>query len=1268
MASSESEVTVGSTLISGGRQVSQGLGHVSQVNEGSEVREVREGSQVSALPSPGDPGRKTRQVPSDGTAVVLDDSNLKPFEAQLKDRFNAYLEKRRVITSDLTGPNRLLQFASAHKFFGFHRELNKWVYREYLGEAKDARLIGEFNEWNRDASPLTSHTHSVYGAYWGIELDDKEGRPVLWHKCKVKVSVLGADDEWRDRVSPWITVAWEASDTNAYDGVIWHPSGNESYVFQHDRPRIAASVTHLTHQSERESEMSGVRSEVSEMGEEGVCSPASLRVYEAHIGTSADGGDETNPIGTFLHFKKRVLPRVKRLGYNTVLLVGLQEHGSYSTFGWHVSFPFALSSRFGTPSEFKEMVDAAHGLGLRVIISLIHSHHSPEQPNSLDLLDGTYAMLLRTPTSDCDGTNRQWDARLFDLESTHTLRYLLSNLHFWIDEYKLDGVRLEGITSLSYVHRGVTKQKFDESDYSHYFSFEVEESGIVYLMLANEVIQTYGGLTPVPQLTETGEVSGKVIEVDAVTGEPMATVEIRSDAVRLISIANDKSSIPTLCRPLALGGIGFDYRMTATMPDKILEMLLVPDEEIDLSAMVTSLIYNRRPMEKLLSCVECSDTSLFGRRPLKIAMFAWESLHTHSVGGVAPHVTELAAGMARLGHEVHVFVRSRGSLAVQAVHYNVHYHECPFNLDRNFVKEMENMCSSFTHFLYESEMVMKRKFDITHAHDWLACQAGINSKNSGHVFIQTIHSTEFGRCGNQAFGGSSADITALERTASHLADRVICVSGVLADEVSSRFGVHRDKIKVIYNGIHCDQFDALNVDAGAVKAGMGIGMMDPLFLFVGRMVMQKSPDVLLQAIPHVLKMRGDAKFVFVGDGHMLNEMKTTADRLGVAHAVRFLGAKGGAEVRSLFLASDAVVVPSRNEPFGIVVLEAWAARKPVLATTSGGPRDFVTPGVDGYLVDPNPGSVAWGCCEVLNNFSHAEWMGERGRVKAAFNFSWDSIATETRGVYYEQLNRHDAPYCQGDLGDGSLASRLIGAPMFTSMKVFDENDTVTRGLALHKMIRLLVMGLGGEAYLNFMGNEFAHPGCLDLPRPSNQMSHANAGRRWDLSDNKNLKFKNFELFEAVALQWESELRWMSPQAPQFVVKVDNEDKVVAFERGPCLFIFNFHPTKSFEGYQVGWQQRNKSLVAFDTDEGRFGGYDRLTTGHDTPFPALSGCDGRSHSVKVYLPCRTAMVLISKSAAKTIRSFCNDLPDWLNTTSPDLYIDSLPTEALSHAHE
>lgn len=133
---------------------------------------------------------------------------------------------------------------------------------------------------------------------------------------------------------------------------------------------------------------------------------------------------------------------------------------------------------------------------------------------------------------------------------------------------------------------------------------------------------------------------------------------------------------------------------------------------------------------------------------------------------------------------------------------------------------------------------------------------------------------------------------------------------------------------------------------------------------------------------------------------MRGGLERRAQHLGIAHATRFLGHQNQWSLRDLFKSCDCVCVPSRNEPFGIVILEAWSARKPVVATESGGPSEIVWPDVTGYKVHANPNSIAWGIGTLFTNFEHARWMGTKGREAVDQIFSWDVIAGHTLGVYY----------------------------------------------------------------------------------------------------------------------------------------------------------------------------------------------------------------------------------------------------------------------------
>jgi glycosyltransferase involved in cell wall biosynthesis len=381
---------------------------------------------------------------------------------------------------------------------------------------------------------------------------------------------------------------------------------------------------------------------------------------------------------------------------------------------------------------------------------------------------------------------------------------------------------------------------------------------------------------------------------------------------------------------------------------------------------------------------------------MRIAHLAWETLHTIPVGGVAVHVTELAAALERRGHEVHVFARLGAWQPTYERIDGVHYHRCPISLNSNFVAEMTDMCNAFVYYLGSTEAYQGGHFDVVHGHDWMCAKGVVQAKNDrGRRAVLTMHSTEYGRNGNRRCNGCSDWIHGIEAEGCFVADRVISVSSCLADEVKWLYNVPDYKHRVVHNGINCSRFDGF-IDPGTVRARFGIGPLDPMVLFVGRLSTQKGPDILLDAVPDILRRRGDAKVVFVGDGDMRGALERRSHELRVAHA--------NGTLTNLFKSADLVCVPSRNEPFGLVILEAWAAGKPVVATNRGGCRDFINHAEDGLLVYDNPGSITWGINELFNDFGRARYMGERGRVKAAFGFSWDNIAAQTENVYREILS------------------------------------------------------------------------------------------------------------------------------------------------------------------------------------------------------------------------------------------------------------------------
>lgn len=249
-------------------------------------------------------------------------------------------------------------------------------------------------------------------------------------------------------------------------------------------------------------------------------------------------------------------------------------------------------------------------------------------------------------------------------------------------------------------------------------------------------------------------------------------------------------------------------------------------------------------------------------------------------------------------------------------------------------------------------------------------------------------------------GGGADVIKGIEWNGSFLSDRMITCSNTMKSEAQWLHNIPDWKMKVVHNGVSFHKFDGW-LDPASVKERYGIGPLDATALFVGRMTYQKGPDLFVDAIPDILKDYPHAKFVFVGDGNMKPQVEEKAHRMGLGHAVRFTGHISENEKIDLMKACDCVVVPSRNEPFGIVTLEAWSAGKPVVATHGTGSGEIVWHDVTGLRVYQSGNSIAWSVKELFGDHERARWMGRNGRQAVETYFNWDSIAGMTSNVYNE---------------------------------------------------------------------------------------------------------------------------------------------------------------------------------------------------------------------------------------------------------------------------
>ncbi|XP_033952864.1 1,4-alpha-glucan-branching enzyme [Pseudochaenichthys georgianus] len=668
--------------------------------------------------------------------LVQMDPYLKPFEKDFKRRYEQ-LQKQLSKLEETEGGYD--QFTQSYKTFGVQRQPdNSLHFREWAPAAEALFLTGDFNAWEKFAHP---YTKQEFGK-WELILPPKhDNSPAVDHNSKLKVVVHTEEGERLYRISPWAKYVTRDEKSVIYDWVHWDPPN--PYTQIHPRPK----------------------------------KPKGLRIYEAHVGIASP----ERKVATYTNFTTNVLPHIRDAGYNCIQLMAIMEHAYYASFGYQITSFFAASSRYGTPEELKQMIDVAHSMGIVVLLDVVHSHASQNTEDGLNHFDGSDSCFFHSPPR---GEHKLWDSRLFNYSSWEVLRFLLSNLRWWMDEYGFDGFRFDGVTSMLYHHHGMGAGF--SGDYSEYFGLQVDEDSLVYLMLANHILHT---LYP-----------------DCIT------------------VAEDVSGMPALCRGVEEGGLGFDYRLAMAIPDKWIQILKeCKDEDWDIGNIVHTLT-NRRYGEKCIAYAESHDQAL--------------------------------------------------------------------------------------------------------------------------------------------------------------------------------------------------------------------------------------------------------------------------------------------------------------------------------------------------------------------------------------------------------------------VGDKTLAFWLMDKEMYTNMSSLTPmTPVIDRGIQLHKMIRLLTHGLGGEGYLNFIGNEFGHPEWLDFPREGNDQSYHYARRQFNLLDMGNLRYHQLFVFDRDMNLTEDKYGWLAAP-PAFVSAKHEEDKVIVFERGRVLFIFNFNASKSFQDYRVAVETPGTYKIKLDSDEHLYGGHGRLN--HNTEFfTEAHGFNGRQNSIKVYIPCRTAIVLANE---------------------------------------
>ncbi|MEB3285464.1 MAG: glycosyltransferase family 4 protein [Candidatus Sericytochromatia bacterium] len=390
---------------------------------------------------------------------------------------------------------------------------------------------------------------------------------------------------------------------------------------------------------------------------------------------------------------------------------------------------------------------------------------------------------------------------------------------------------------------------------------------------------------------------------------------------------------------------------------------------------------------------------------MRILMLSWE-YPPRIVGGIARHVEEISEALAAQGHEIHVVTADHPGTAERETVNGVHLHRV-----KNFPFDPPDFLSwvlQLQHGMvaYALEAHRNRPFDVVHAHDWLTAHAGITLKKGlGIPLIATIHATEAGRNRGHLASEFSQFVNQMEWRLCFEAWRVIVCSQYMLAETKQAFGVPEDKINIIPNGVKYEKFNPTLSATERVQFRRHFAAdHQKLVFFVGRMTPEKGAQVLLEAVPKVLAGFGDARFVVVGKGGFLADLKRRAHELGVAPYVNFTGFVSDQDLLKLYQVIDVAVFPSLYEPFGIVALEGMAAKVPVVVADTGGLGSIVEhtkSGITTFSGDAD--SLSWGILEVLKNVDYANWLAANGRKRVEEVFNWPAIARTTAAVYTRVL-------------------------------------------------------------------------------------------------------------------------------------------------------------------------------------------------------------------------------------------------------------------------
>lgn len=456
--------------------------------------------------------------------IVKNDPWLKPFGEAIEARHNQFLNKENELTQN--GQISLSDFANGHLYFGLQKTTNGWVLREWAPHATEIFLIGTFNNWQRME---LYRLKPIGGGVWEVKIPMERIR----HQDLYKL-LISWDNGCGERIPAWCRRVVQDTHTHIFSAQVWDPESSYKFKIENFKPDTSP-----------------------------------LLIYECHVGMAT----EEERVGTYVEFKENILPRIKKAGYNAIQIMAVQEHPYYGSFGYHVSNFFAPSSRNGTPEELKELIDKAHEMGIAVIMDLVHSHAVKNEAEGIARIDGSYDLYF--PNDPSRRYHRAWDSICFDYGKNETLHFLLSNCKYWLEEFRFDGFRFDGVTSMLYYSHGLDE---NFTEYGNYYNGHQDSDAICYLTLANKLIH-----------------------------------EINP---RAVTIAEEVSGMPGLALDIKSGGYGFDYRMAMNIPDFWIKIIKERKDEEWHPTAIWWETTNRRSDEKTISYVESHDQALVGDKTI----------------------------------------------------------------------------------------------------------------------------------------------------------------------------------------------------------------------------------------------------------------------------------------------------------------------------------------------------------------------------------------------------------------------------------------------------------------------------------------------------------------------------------------------------------------------------------------------------------------------------------------------------------------------------